>query len=121
MIVSRDVHTELSLFDLSRRKGKDSDQSGHYLDKYLRHHRSGPKLGIDAESSEEIFDAFEKIDQGVVTCPLMHGHLAILNVTRGGAEITREIRTDRRIRMPEKIAFVGGNILVIEGSSPRNE
>jgi hypothetical protein len=30
-------------------------------------------------------------------------------VIRGGAEITREIRTDRRIPIAEKTAFAGGN------------
>jgi hypothetical protein len=35
-------------------------------------------------------------------------------VTRNGAEIRREIRTDKRIPIPEKTAFAGGNTWEIE-------
>lgn len=68
-------------------------------------------------SSENSTHTVKEIDQGVVTCPLMHGHLVILKVTRIGAEITKETRTDRSIRTPKRTAFVGRNILGIERSS----
>jgi hypothetical protein len=101
-------------------KGEDWEQFEHYLD-YRFNYCGSEQLDINPKASEDVLDAFKDIDQGVVICPLMHGHLAILNVTRGGAEIMREIRTDRRIRIPEKTEFVRGNALGIESSSPRNE
>jgi hypothetical protein len=37
---------------------------------------------VNAESSEEILDTFEDIDQSVVTCPHILGSLVVLNVNR---------------------------------------
>jgi hypothetical protein len=120
VIVSRNIHTESSQVNLFSCKGEDREQFEHYLDNFVRHHRSVRNRGINPESSEDVLDAFKDIDQGVVTCPLMHGRLAILNVTRSGAEIMREIRTDRRIRIPEKTTLVGRDTLGIESSGPSN-
>jgi len=102
-------------------EGEDGEQFEHYLDYGFIHHENGRNLEKNLESSEDVLDAFKDIDQGVVTCPLTHSNLAILDLTRSGAEMTREIRTDRRIRVPEKTAFVSGNILGMESSSPRSE
>jgi hypothetical protein len=57
---------------------------------------------------------FEGIDQGVVTFPHILSRLAILNVKKSWAEITREIRTDNRISTAERTAFAGGNTLGID-------
>jgi hypothetical protein len=94
-------------------KGKNSDYFGHYLDDRLRDRGSGQNLIVNAESSKEVFDAFEDIDQSIVTCPHILSRLTILNVTKSWAEITREIRTDNRISIAEKTAFAGGNALRI--------
>jgi hypothetical protein len=40
---------------------------------------------------------------------------------KNGAETMKEIRTDRRITMLEKIALEGGDTLGIENSSPWNK
>src|SRR6266576_454530 len=119
VVVSRDIHTKLPLVNMFSCKGEDREQVEHYLD-YRFNHRGSEQLDITPQSSEDVLDAFKDVDQGVIKFPLMHGRLAILNVTRSSAEIMREIRTERRIRIPEKTTFVGGNSLWIERSSPRN-
>jgi hypothetical protein len=51
----------------------------------------------------------------------MFGLLAVPNMTKSRAEITSEIHTDRRIPMPKKTGFAGGNAWVIQSLSIQNE
>ena len=112
MIISKGRHTESSPFNLFSRKSKDRDYFNHYLENNLSHRGSGLNLGINVEPSEEVFHAFEDVDQGIVTCLHVLGRLAVPNVTRKWEEIKRELRTDRRISILQKTAFAGGNTLV---------
>jgi hypothetical protein len=89
-----DRHTESSLFDLFGRKGEHREYFNHYLGHYFSHRGSRRDLGISPEPSEEVLDAFEDIDQSVVTFPYILGHLAVLNMTRSGAELRRYSRIE---------------------------
>ena len=68
-----------------------------------------------------LIDAFEDIDQGLITCLHIFRFLVAPNVTRNEVEIRRETLTDRRIPIPQKTAFAGGNTWGIESSGIQNE
>ncbi len=58
--------TESSSIDLYLRQSKYRNQLDHYLRDYIRHQRVQRDLGINMETFEEVADAFEEFEEGVV-------------------------------------------------------
>ena len=58
--------TEAALFNLPGRQGKHRKQFNHDLDDDIGHHRSRRDSRIDLETLEEISQALEEIEQGIV-------------------------------------------------------
>ena len=75
MIVRKDRRTKSPPVDLFGREREHREQFNHYLDHHLNHSESKRNIGINRESSEEIFDAFKDIDDGFVTFPHVFGLL----------------------------------------------
>jgi hypothetical protein len=60
------VLTEPPLLDLICREGEHREQLDHYLDDNIGHHRSGRDRRIDLQALEEIPQALEQVEKGVV-------------------------------------------------------
>jgi hypothetical protein len=75
------VLTKTSLFDLFCGQSKDGKDFNHYLHKYILHRIGECDLGINAKTAEEMTDAFEKVDKGIVAGTDTIGRLALLHVT----------------------------------------
>ena len=58
--------TESPLPDLICRQGKHREQFDHYLDDDIGHYRSGRDCRIDLQALEEIAQALEQIEKGLV-------------------------------------------------------
>jgi hypothetical protein len=90
-------------------KSEYTQQFDHYFDHRFGHRRSGWDFRINLESSQEVFDAFEDVDKGIVTLLYILGGLPDEDTVIGWKETTRVTRTERRMPIPEKISFAGGN------------
>jgi hypothetical protein len=64
---------------------------------------------INLEATQKVFDAFEDINKGIVTCPHVLGRLADADVITKQRERARVTRTERRTPIPARIGFEGGN------------
>jgi hypothetical protein len=62
----KDQLTESSGVHLLCRESEDRQHFNHYLNEYFGHRRCGRDLRVDLEASEEVFDTFKKIDQGII-------------------------------------------------------
>jgi hypothetical protein len=60
------VLTEPPLLNLICRQGKHREQFDHYLDDNIGHYRGGRNRRIDLQALEEIPQAFEQIEKGVI-------------------------------------------------------
>ena len=82
--------TQSSLVDLFCRQGKHDQQFDQDFDHYLSHRRCGLDLGIDLESTGDVFDALKDVDKFIVAFSHVFGRLAGANVTNyelnGGGE-----------------------------------
>jgi hypothetical protein len=71
-----DSLTESTLFDLLRRHGKNPEHLYHDLHKDVRHGRGQWNLfRINMKTCEEIGDAIEEVDQGIIACTYSDGRL----------------------------------------------
>jgi hypothetical protein len=61
------VLTEPTLLDLFRGQGKHRKQFNQYFDDDIRHYRSWRDLRIDLQTLQEISQALEEVEQGIVT------------------------------------------------------
>ena len=68
--------TQSSLFHLFRRKCQYTQQFDQYFNHCLNQCRSGLDLRIDLESPQEVFDALEDVNEGIVAFPHVFGRLA---------------------------------------------
>ena len=59
--------TEPTLLNLFCRQGEHRKQFNQYFDDDVRHRRSRRDARIDLQTLEEIPQALEKVDQGIVT------------------------------------------------------
>ena len=59
--------TKSPLLDLICREGKHREQLDHNLDDNIGHYRSGRDRRIDLQALEEIPQALEQVEKGVVT------------------------------------------------------
>ena len=73
---ARSTLTEPPLRDLFGRQGKYREQFSHYLDNDICHNWCGRHCRIDLETFQEIRQALEKIEQGIVTGGNATGSLA---------------------------------------------
>ena len=58
--------TETPLLDIFRRQSQNGEYFDHYLNSHICHRSVAWDLRINTEASEEIADAFEKIDEGII-------------------------------------------------------
>jgi len=82
--------TQSSLVDLFCRQGKHDQQFDHNFDHHLIHRRCRSDLGIDLESTREVFNTLENVGKCIVAFSHVFGRLAGTNVTNyelnGGGE-----------------------------------
>jgi hypothetical protein len=74
------------LFDLFCGQSKDGKDFNHYLHKYILHRIGEYDLGIDTKAVEEMMDAFEEVDKGIIAGTDIFGRLGLLHVTGIRAE-----------------------------------
>ena len=75
--VVSELLTETTLFDLLGNNGKHPEHLCHNLDENVRHSWSQWDLFcVDIKTREEIADAVEEVDEGVVACTYAIGGLA---------------------------------------------
>ena len=72
--------TQSSLVDLFCRQSKHDQQFDHDFDYHLCHRQCRSNLGIDLESTGEVFNALEDVDKGVVAFSHVFGRLADANI-----------------------------------------
>ena len=77
--------TQSSLVDLFCRQGKHYQQFDHDFDQHLCHRRCGSDLGIDLESTGEVFNALEDIDKSVIAFSHVFGCLEDVNLINYGS------------------------------------
>jgi hypothetical protein len=75
-VARKDQLTESSGVHLLCRESEDRQNLSHYLNENFGYCRCGRDLSVDLEASEEVFDTFKKIDQGIIASPDILGRLA---------------------------------------------
>jgi hypothetical protein len=80
------AHTESSPFYLLRGEGKHREQLHHDLNDDICHHFRGWNVDIDVEAFQEVAQAFEEVDEGIIIGTDFAGSLTYPCVTRGLVE-----------------------------------
>jgi hypothetical protein len=75
-VARKEELTESSGLHLLCRESEDRQYLNHYLDKNFCHRRCGRDVSVDLEASEEVFDTFKKIDEGIMASFDVLGRLA---------------------------------------------
>ena len=106
---SENVLTRPSLLELSGCQSERGQQLHHDIRQYLVHRGRRRDLYIYIETTEEIFDGFEQVDDCFIAIYDVFGHLVRLDVTRICTWELEKAHTASRIARPACIAFTGGN------------
>jgi hypothetical protein len=96
--------------DLVSCNSKDVEDFHHNFSDYIHHFLVKCGLGVDLESLEKCFYAFEDLKKSVLVCANILGCLRAVRITIDRTKVLRRIRTESRTPIPAKIAFAGENI-----------
>jgi len=80
------VLTEQPLFDLLRSQGKHRKQFDHYFYDDLRHYLSGWNRRVDLQTLEEVPQALEQLEKGIIARCNPTGSLAYSSITGNPVE-----------------------------------
>jgi hypothetical protein len=102
--------TQAPLVNLFGRESKYSQHFNYYFNYRVCHRESGFDLHIriNLETSCEVLDTLENIDEGIVACPHVLGRLGETDITTCEPERERMARTERRTPIPENMSCAGG-------------
>jgi hypothetical protein len=101
--------TRSTLSDLFCGDGENRKNFYHDLHNHISHRGSWLHFRVCLETLEETLDAHKDINEHILACNHIFGHLRNVSVMIAAIEGSSTILTKRRTPIPEKTTFAGEN------------